>query len=29
MVFHSVGWSGDVKAIYEKVTLAKIPADEV
>jgi Uma2 family endonuclease len=29
VVFHSVEWSGDMKAIYDKVTLVKGPTDEV
>jgi Uma2 family endonuclease len=28
VVFHSVGWSGEMKTIYEKVTLAKMLEDE-
>ncbi len=29
VMFHSVGWSGEMKAIYDKVTLVKGPTDEV
>jgi hypothetical protein len=28
VVFHSVGWEGDMQAIYDKVTLAKLPDDQ-
>jgi Uma2 family endonuclease len=28
VVFHSVGWAGDMQVIYDKVTLAKLPDDQ-
>ncbi len=28
VVFHNVGWVGDMKVIYDKVTLVKLPEDE-
>jgi Uma2 family endonuclease len=28
VVFHSVGWTGDMQVIYDKVTLAKLPDDQ-